>query len=349
MNENDFVFDLSEITPEETPQVQPEVTTDAPANPEEATLSDGGEGAEGIEAQTRQMEELLARIEELETSQSQQVPPQAIQALQDRNTLLELAKDYDTMSVLDVLKEDFIEKNQKVLSANPNLDPEVAFRKYLQKNYNEEIEPLIDENFGLDDYDFAVLKSQVDEIREAKVQKQTDLKSSLSLISPSNIETDSTGNQSNPVNAEAEFQEAMKAYEQKLNSYVETGLQNLNSGSAPNQIYDGISIPVIGGDVLKTMINTLSAEQLPLIVAEDNNVYPNLPLLKELAEYRELQKNLPQFLAAYKERVVAEAFDNVKKGISNKSDTTQAPSNPYTGDIISPLNIGDNMITGFKF
>lgn len=348
MNEDNFLFDLRENPAPEEQQ------TEAAVNQQQGESIDGTndstqEGA-GLEQQTQTMEELLARIAELESSQQQvveRIPEQALAILQDKNALKELAKDYENMPVMDLLKEEFLDKNQKVLASNPELDVDMAFRRFLQKNYNADIEPAIDENFGLDEYDYALLKSQVDELRDAKIQKQASIQSALSTT-PSN-ETDSAPQQGeqNPY-GEDEFQQAMREYEQRLNSYVETGLKNIGP-SAPMNLPDGIQIPAIGEDVLRNMINTLSAEQLPLIVADDNNVYPNLSLLRELAEYRELQKNLPQFLASYKEKIVSEAYDNIKKGIANKADTSTAPSNPYTGDIISPPNMGQNIITGFKF
>jgi hypothetical protein len=46
---------------------------------------------------------------------------------------------------------------------------------------------------------------------------------------------------------------------------------------------------------------------------------------------------------------VAEAYDNIKKGIANKADTVAAPSNPYNSDIVGPPDMGQNIITGFKF
>ncbi len=237
-----------------------------------------------------------------------------------------------------------------MLDSNPNLDKETAFKRFLQKSFHPDIEPEIEENLGLDEYDYALLKSQVDELRDARIQKQASLQSALGKTSL-NSETDSSaatqqGQQEN-AQTEVDFNEAMREYEQKLNTYVETGLKNIKP-SAP-ELPEGIQVPVIGEDVLRNMINTLSAEQLPLIVADDNNVYPNLSLLKEIAEYRELQKNLPKIMASFKEKIVAETYQNIKNGIANKADTPQAPSNPFTGDIISPPNMGENIITGFKF
>lgn len=342
MNEDNNWFDFRDEVPvEETAPVETPVLDEIPAG-------DASQEEVSLEQQTQTMQELLDKIAQLESAQSAPVENNALAILQDKNALKELAKDYENMPILDLLKEDFFEKNKKVLADNPNLDKEMAFKRFLQKNYNQDIEPVIDENFGLDEYDYALLKTQVDELRDAKVQRQESLRSSLGSA-PSNIETDSSApkNEQNSFD-EADFQSAMKEYEQRLNSYVETGLKNIKP-SAPVDMPNGFSIPAIGEDVLRNMINTLSAEQLPLIVAEDNNVYPNLSLLKEIAEYRELSKNLPQFLAAYKEKVIAEAFENVKNGIANKADTSQAPANPYTNNVVSPPNMGENIITGFKF
>ncbi len=347
MNEDNFLFDFRENpAPEEQ---QTEAVEQQQTETIEGSEAIAPEGGQELEQQTQSMEELLARIAELESSQQvvERIPQEALAILQDKNALKELAKDYETMPMMDLLKEEFLDKNQKVLASNPDLDVDMAFRRFLQKTYNADIEPAIDENFGLDEYDYALLKSQVDELRDAKIQKQASLQSAL-RTAPSG-ETDSAATQEQQsVNGEDEFQQAMREYEQRLNSYVETGLKNI-SPSAPVSMPDGIQLPAIGEDVLRNMINTLSAEQLPLIVADDNNVYPNLSLLRELAEYRELQKNLPQMLASYKEKIVAEAYENIKKGIANKADTSTAPSNPYTGDIISPPNMGQNIITGFKF
>lgn len=340
MNEDNFIFDLRDEAPvEQAAPVEEGATTDAPVNTD---------GAEAVDSQAQNMQELLDRIAELEAAQSAPAGNPALSILQDKDTLRELVKDYENMPVIDLLKEDFMEKNHKVLAANPNLDVDMAFRKYLQKNYNEEFEPLIDENFGLDEYDYALLKSQVDELRGSKIQKQEGIRASFATA-PSNIETDSSvGNNGDTESGDDGFQTAMREYEQKLNSYVETGLKQMKPSALP-EIPEGFSMPVIGEDTLRNMINTLSAEQLPLLVADDNNVYPNLSLLKEIAEYRELSKNLPAFLAAYKEKVVAEAFENVKRGIDNKAIPNQAPANPYSNDVVSPFNMGDNAIVGFKF
>lgn len=148
MNEDNFVFDLSEPSSDAAEQAVVNAEGQQPEGQGEMQSDEVS-----IEQQTQSMEELLARIAELEsTPQSvvERIPEQALAILQDKNALKELAKDYEAMPMLDLLKEDFLEKNSKVLSANPDLDKEMAFRRYLQKNYNTEIEPAIDENFGLD-------------------------------------------------------------------------------------------------------------------------------------------------------------------------------------------------------
>jgi len=356
MNEDNFVFDFREEAPQEVEanDGQQDAAVEQPnesAEQQDNIIDNPESGAE--DANQPSVDELLAKIAELEAAQSQlssRMPEEALAILQDKNTLRELAKDYDTMPMLDLLKEEFYEKNQKVLDSNPNLDKETAFKRFLQKSFHPDIEPEIEENLGLDEYDYALLKSQVDELREARIQKQASLQSALGKA-PFNSETDSSAmaqqGQQEQALGEDDFQSAMREYEQRLTAYVETGLKNIKP-SAP-AFPEGINAPAIGEDVLRNMINTLSAEQLPLIVADDNNVYPNLSLLKEIAEYRELQKNLPQMLASYKEKIVAETYQNIKNGIANKADTPQAPSNPFTGDIISPPNMGENIITGFKF
>jgi hypothetical protein len=259
-----------------------------------------------------------------------------------------LSKEYENMPLIDLLRMDFEEKNQSILNANPDIDRDNAFRKYLQRNYNPDIEPLIEENLGLDDYEFALLKAKADELRNARIEKQASIKAALS--GNFQQEVDSTGSASTDAlsdEAPADMQSAMRQYEQSLFNHIESSLKNIQPTALDN-IPQGIDIPVVGEDALKEMINTLAVDQLPLLVADDNNVYPNVSLLKELAEYRQLRKDLPNILNSYKEKIVAEAFENFKNGLTNKADLQQSPANPYSQQVISPFNIGEAAITGLK-
>ena len=341
MNTDDnFVFDFREET--EAPQEQ--VSSPESAAPEQA------EAQEQIAQPT--VEELLAKIQELESAAQPKViermPEQAAALLQDKNTIMELGRDYEQMSVIDLLKMDFEEKNHNVLEANPNIDRENAFRKYLQRNYNPDIEPLIEENLGLDEYEFALLQAKAEELRNARIEKQSSIKAALSGNFQQEVDSTDSASTESPADASpADMQEAMQQYEQSLLNHIEASLKNIQP-SALDNIPKGVDLPAVGEDALREMINTLAVDQLPLLVAEDNNVYPNVSLLKELAEYRQLRKDLPNILNSYKEKIVAEAFENFKNGMTNRADLQSSPSNPYSQQVVSPFNIGEAAITGLK-
>jgi hypothetical protein len=319
----------------------------------EVVPQEGGQVVEqesGSQAPQPSIEELLARISELENVQPQEkiverFPDSAAAILQDKGALMELAKDYDSMPVIDLLRMDFEEKNKAILDLNPSLDKETAFRRFLQRNYNPDIEPLIEENLGLDEYDFAMLKSQVDEFRNSKLEKQASIQAALS--GNFQQETDSIDASQEQQAPAIDDNLSMQDYEQRLLSHIESSLKSVKPTAMEN-MPEGFSIPSVGEDVLKEMINTLAVENLPLLVADDNNVYPNIALLKELADYRELTKKLPEMFNSFKEKIVAEAFENFKRGVTNRGDYMQAPTNPFSQDIVSPMNIGDNNITGMK-
>jgi len=248
-----------------------------------------------------------------------------------------------------LLRMEFEEKNQNVLAANPDIDRDAAFRKYLQRNYNPDIEPLIEENLGLDEYEFAVLKARADELRNARIDRQASIKAALGGNFQQEVDSSESAPSDYPAvdDNPADMQEAMKQYEQSLLNHIETSFKNIKP-SAPENIPQGIDIPAVGEDALREMINTLAVDQLPLLVSDDNNVYPNVSLLKELAEYRQLRKDLPTILNSYKEKIVAEAFENFKNGLTNKADLQQSPANPYSQQVVSPFNIGGAAITGLK-
>jgi hypothetical protein len=341
--DDNFAFDFREEA--EAPQEEAVVNNSLESEvPQE-------EGQEQVSQPS--VEELMAKIQELESAQSQarvveRMPDQAAAILQDKNAIMELGKDYEEMPLIDLLRMDFEEKNKNVLEANPGIDRDNAFRKYLQRNYNPDIEPLIEENLGLDEYEFALLQAKAEELRNARIEKQASIKAALSGNFQQEVDsTDSASTEDLAVDAPADMQEAMKQYEQSLLNHIEASLKNIQP-SAPDSVPQGINIPAVGEDALREMINTLAVDQLPLLVAEDNNVYPNVSLLKELAEYRQLRKDLPNILNSYKEKIVAEAFENFKNGLTNKADLQQSPANPYSQQIISPLNIGESAITGLK-
>jgi len=341
--DDNFSFDFREETevPQEEAVVSSGVESEAPQE----------EGQEQVSQPS--VEELMAKIQELESAQSQarvveRMPDQAAAILQDKNAIMELGKDYEEMPLIDLLRMDFEEKNKNVLEANPGIDRDNAFRKYLQRNYNPDIEPLIEENLGLDEYEFALLQAKAEELRNARIEKQASIKAALSGNFQQEVDsTDSALTEDPAAEAPADMQEAMKQYEQSLLNHIEASLKNIQP-SAPDNIPQGINIPAVGEDALREMINTLAVDQLPLLVAEDNNVYPNVSLLKELAEYRQLRKDLPNILNSYKEKIVAEAFENFKNGLTNKADLQQSPANPYSQQVISPFNIGEAAITGLK-
>ena len=339
--DDNFVFDFREEA--ETPQEEVVVANAPDAGAEQPVAEEAG-------AQPS-VEELMAKIQELESAQSkvvERIPDQAAAVLQDKNALMELGREYEDMPVLDLLRMEFEEKNQNVLAANPDIDREAAFRKYLQRNYNPDIEPLIEENLGLDEYEFAVLKAKADELRNARIDRQASIKAALGGNFQEEVDSmDSAPSDDQAANAPADMQEAMKQYEQSLLNHIEASLKNIQP-SAPDNIPQGIEIPAVGEDALREMINTLAVDQLPLLVSEDNNVYPNVSLLKELAEYRQLRKDLPNILNSYKEKIVAEAFENFKNGLTNRADLQQSPANPYSQQVISPFNIGEAAITGLK-
>lgn len=337
--DDNFVFDFREES--EAPQ-------------EEAVGQESVEQQETPQQEEAQpsVEDLLARIQELESAAQPKViermPEQAAALLQDKNTIMELGRDYEEMSVIDLLKMEFEEKNHNVLEANPNIDRESAFRKYLQRNYNPDIEPLIEENLGLDEYEFALLQAKAEELRNARIEKQSSIKAALSGNFQQEVDSTDSASSENPADAApADMQEAMQQYEQSLLNHIEASLKNIQP-SALDNIPQGVELPAVGEAALREMINTLAVDQLPLLVAEDNNVYPNVSLLKELAEYRQLRKDLPNILNSYKEKIVSEAFENFKNGMTNKADLQQSPSNPYSQQVISPFNIGEAAITGLK-
>lgn len=345
INDDNFVFDFRE---------EAETQAEEANNVTESQVAEGDSQEQQPEVSAEaqpSVEELLAKIQELEASQNrviERIPEQAAAILQDKNAIMELSKEYENMPLIDLLRMDFEEKNQSILNANPDIDRDNAFRKYLQRNYNPDIEPLIEENLGLDDYEFALLKAKADELRNARIEKQASIKAALS--GNFQQEVDSTGSASTDAlsdEAPADMQSAMRQYEQSLFNHIESSLKNIQPTALDN-IPQGIEIPVVGEDALKEMINTLAVDQLPLLVADDNNVYPNVSLLKELAEYRQLRKDLPNILNSYKEKIVAEAFENFKNGLTNKADLQQSPANPYSQQVISPFNIGEAAITGLK-
>lgn len=286
--------------------------------------------------QTPSVDELLAKIKELE-EQVSQPNNEALSLLQDRQILQNLAKDYQEMPLLDLLREDFEEKHEGFFEKNPSLDKDLAFRKYLQRAYNPEIEPLIEDTLGLDEYDLAVLEAQVSKLRNEKTEKQSSIQQA---ISGQSIQKESVQANDNSVEPGS-----IAEYEQRLLNHIESSLKEIKPIAKE---FEGIQLPSVGEDRLKELVNTLSIEEMPLMVAADNNVYPHIPLLKEIADYRELSKNLPEMLKSFREKIVAETVENLKKNVSNKSDFNQSPGNPYTGDVISPRNIGDYNITGLK-
>ncbi len=341
--DDNFSFDFREETevPQEEAVVSSGVESEAPQE----------EGQEQVSQPS--VEELMAKIQELESAQSQarvveRMPDQAAAILQDKNAIMELGKDYEEMPLIDLLRMDFEEKNKNVLEANPGIDRDNAFRKYLQRNYNPDIEPLIEENLGLDEYEFALLQAKAEELRNARIEKQASIKAALSGNFQQEVDsTDSALTEDPTAEAPADMQEAMKQYEQSLLNHIEASLKNIQP-SALDNIPKGVDLPAVGEDALREMINTLAVDQLPLLVAEDNNVYPNVSLLKELAEYRQLRKDLPNILNSYKEKIVAEAFENFKNGMTNRADLQSSPSNPYSQQVVSPFNIGEAAITGLK-
>lgn len=300
----------------------------------DAEIESGAEGESETEQQP-DINELMARIQELE-AQVAQPNEAALSLLQDRQVLQNLAKDYEQMPIIDVLREDFEDRHQKLFELNPELDREVAFRKYLQRAYNPEIEPLIEDTLGLDDYDFAVLQAQVSQIRAAKMEQQSQIQQALSGQAVQR-EAAQENNSSEPG--------SIAEYEQRLLNHIETGLKQIKPSAMQ---VEGLNLPSVGEDRLKELVNSLSIEEMPLMVAQDNNVYPHIPLLKELADHRELVNNLPQMLQAFKEKIVAETVENLKRGVTHKTEFVQSPSNVYSGDVISPKNIGEFNITGLK-
>lgn len=345
-NEN-FVFDFRE----EAEQQQEDNTNNEAATNEAVLDNQEQQTEQQVDNSQPSVDELLAKIQELEANQNrvvERMPEQAAAILQDKNAIMELAKEYENMPLIDLLRMEFEEKNQSILAANPDIDRENAFRKYLQRNYNPDIEPLIEENLGLDEYEFALLKAKADELRNARIEKQASIKAALSGNFQQEVDsTDSASTENLAADAPADMQESMRQYEQSLFNHIEASLKNIQP-LALGDIPQGIELPVVGEDVLKEMINTLAVDQLPLLVADDNNVYPNISLLKELAEYRQLRKDLPNILNTYKEKIVAEAFENFKNGLTNKVDLQQSPANPYSQQVVSPLNIGEAAITGLK-
>ena len=305
---------------------------------ETATTDTTAEGEESQDAPAEvvpDINELLAKIQELEQKVAQP-NNEAIHLLQDRQVLQNLAKDYEQMPLLDLLREEFDDKHEGFFEKNPNLDRDLAFRKYLQRSYNSEIEPLIEDTLGLDDYDLAMLEAQVLQLRQDKMEKQASIQQT---ISGKSVQKESVQGNDGPEPG------SIAEYEQRLFNHIESSLKGIKPTAKE---FDGFQIPSVGEDKLKELVNTLTIEEMPLMVAADNNVYPHLGLLKEIADYRELSKNLPDMLKAFKEKVVAETVENLKKNVSNKSDVNQSPANPYTGDVISPRNIGDYNITGLK-
>jgi hypothetical protein len=236
----------------------------------------------------------LAEMEERLNNQQPQVeyrmPDEVKEVLENPAVLQMLNENFESKSVLDLIKEAFKE-------ANPWATTDRHIEAHLRRQYPD-IDFDIPENLGLAQEDYDAIAWQAEGIRQQRIAQQQEVKGKLeAAMSPQHSEMDIEG------------------YQNHFNNMVENGLQEVVKPMDLSLGIPGYNVPKVDAEKIRDIIYS---DAVPLSLDKNGNVWPNIKAATAMAELELLKSQIPAMLEAARRAAPKEAVEAINRTLNNQ-------------------------------
>lgn len=279
--------------------------------PEDAPVEDNlppavGEGEQqaqpdgNVEDDINSLRAKLAELEEqLQSKEAPKVeyrmPEEVLNLLNNPETLSVLNENYESKTVLDLIKTAFKE-------ANPWAKTDRHIEAHLRRQYPD-IDFDIPENLGLAEEDYDAIAWQAEGIRQQLISKQNEIREKIEAAK-----------------APAFTQEDMEGYQQQFNALVEEGIKGIKPTPLALDI-PGYKMPQLDFEKLRDIVYS---ENVPLSLDANGNVWPNMKAAQAMAELEMLKSQIPAMLEAARRAAPKEAVEAINRTLNNQVPASSA-------------------------
>ena len=279
--------------------------------PEDAPVEDNlppavGEGEQqaqpdgNVEDDINSLRAKLAELEEqLQSKEAPKVeyrmPEEVLNLLNNPETLSVLNENYESKTVLDLIKTAFKE-------ANPWAKTDRHIEAHLRRQYPD-IDFDIPENLGLAEEDYDAIAWQAEGIRQQLISKQAEIREKIEAAK-----------------APAFTQEDMDGYQQQFNALVEEGIKGIKPEPLALDI-PGYKMPQLDFEKLRDIVYS---ENVPLSLDANGNVWPNMKAAQAMAELEMLKSQIPAMLEAARRAAPKEAVEAINRTLNNQVPASSA-------------------------
>lgn len=279
--------------------------------PEDAPVEDNlppavGEGEQqaqpdgNVEDDINSLRAKLAELEEqLQSKEAPKVeyrmPEEVLNLLNNPETLSVLNENYESKTVLDLIKTAFKE-------ANPWAKTDRHIEAHLRRQYPD-IDFDIPENLGLAEEDYDAIAWQAEGIRQQLISKQNEIREKIEAAK-----------------APAFTQEDMEGYQQQFNALVEEGIKGIKPTPLAVEI-PGYKMPQLDFEKLRDIVYS---ENVPLSLDANGNVWPNMKAAQAMAELEMLKSQIPAMLEAARRAAPKEAVEAINRTLNNQVPASSA-------------------------
>lgn len=243
------------------------------------------------------IDSLRARLAELEEQLQNKdapkveyrMPEEVLNLLNNPETLSVLNENYESKTVLDLIKAAFKE-------ANPWAKTDRHIEAHLRRQYPD-IDFDIPENLGLAEEDYDAIAWQAEGIRQQLISKQDEIRERIeSAKTPALTQADLDG------------------YQQQFNMLVEEGIKGIKPEPLALDI-PGYKMPQLDFEKLKDIVYS---ENVPLSLDANGNVWPNMKAAQAMAELELLKSQIPAMLEAARRAAPKEAVEAINRTLNNQ-------------------------------
>ena len=283
---------MEDNAPQEEPLEENIPTNEAPSVPA------GDDDIETLRARLAEMEE---RLNNQQPQVEYRMPDEVKEVLENPAVLQMLNEDFESKTVLDLIKDAFKE-------ANPWATTDRHIEAHLRRQYPD-IDFDIPENLGLAQEDYDAIAWQAEGIRQQRMAQQHEVRGKLeAAMSPQQSQLDIEG------------------YQNQFNQLVEDGLQEVIKPLDLSLGIPGYNIPKVDAEKIRDIVYS---DGVPLSLDKNGNVWPNMKAAAAMAELEMLKSQIPAMLEAARRSAPKEAVEAINRTLNNQvPQNNVAPIDP---------------------
>jgi hypothetical protein len=247
------------------------------------------EDIESLRAKLAEMEEKLQASSSAQPTIQYRLPDEVNELLDNPAILQMLNENFESKSVLDLIKDAFKE-------ANPWAKTDRHIEAHLRRQYPD-IDFDIPENLGLAEEDYDAIAWQAEGIRQNLIAQQQEVRGKLEAAR-------------NPQTADFDID----GYQQQYESIVEGSLKDLKPMEMSLGI-PGYNLPKVDAEKIRDIVYS---DAVPLSLDKNGNVWPNVKAAAAMAELEMLKSQIPAMLEAARRAAPKEAVEAINRTLNNQ-------------------------------